>query len=73
MTQKNIEVTETKLAYAKEKIDELEAKVEELEKWKNSCTKIAMWWMGFAAATLTIVGFIQAKFDSLFHIAEKLK
>ncbi len=63
-------------AIAKEfnaRMAKLETKQEEFDAWRSSCTKVAIWWMGFAAAVMTIATFIQAKFDAIFHIAEKLK
>ena len=64
--------TDVALALALRRIDELESlheenakKIEELEGWKNGCTRWAAWWAGVCAAVMTGAALLRTYWDEI--------
>lgn len=53
--------------------DENVAKIEELEKWKETCTHWAAWWAGVCAAVMTMVTLIRTYWDEFVKLFGSVK
>lgn len=65
MTRPILEVVDNELKHTNEELELLKAEIEELKKWKNSCTKWAAWWAGVCAAVMTIAAILQTYWDRI--------